>query len=452
MHSTRFQILRGLGRLFFVLWLSGCSDVGPEPNQWPMRPLVYTENPDLTPESAAVNEGRLTRDLLRGARGAGWGAMQTKPADLPELDSLNALGRATFDALVKHDETLWDHVFVPVEAYAEMVHMDAGPAQVFVDGIQGRSRSLWDVFEPPNLSEARPNGWAGLFEFVEFVPGDGRRLDGKSANSDDEIAQYWNGRLTLRYVPGDTTFDLSVAKILRVAGEKDHYYLGSPIQVDSRLKVLIASGMHLKPELMRSGEYPYPLQVGSFWRYSRYPQGHEDDVVDPQVMATAVVVEVVSVDRYDTVRLIRPRLSYNETSLTKADEWWVATPRRIYVCDRGCRGHVQETSWMLAYFAAQAPIYAFPLQADQRWGAGGYNSGSPVFTTRAGQAMDLPGGVFPSTIEIRGQGALGAWDDHLALPQSRVFVWGKGLVQRRLDTPNGVIIESLNEFRLMPSN
>ncbi len=452
MPSNRFQILRGLGRLFFVLWLSGCSDVSPEPSQWPMRPLVYTENPDLTPESAAVNEGRLTRALLRGAKGAGWGAMQAKPADLPELDSLNALGRATFDALVKHDETLWDHVFVPVEAYAALVHMDAGPAQVFVDGIQGRSRSLWDVFEPPSLSEARPDGWAGLFEFVEFVPGDGRKLDGKSANSDDEIAQYWNGRLTIRYLPGDTTFDLPVAKILRVDGEKNYYYLGSPIQVDSRLKVLIASGMHLKPELMRSDEYPYPLQVGSFWRYSRYPQGHEDDVVDPQVMATAVVVEVVSVDRFDTLRLIRLRRSYNDTSLTKADEWWVATPRRIYVCDRGCRGHVQETSWMLAYFAAQAPIYAFPLQADQRWGAGGYTSASPVFTTRAGQAMDLPGGVFPSTIEVRGQGALGAWDGHLALPQSRVFVWGKGLVQRRLDSPNGVIIESLNEFRLMPSN
>lgn len=447
---TRRRDIGGLGRLFcfFLLGIAGCAQEAPDPSTWPMRPLVYTENPDLTPEAAAVNEERLSRELVQSRTSRG---KQVTPTKLPEIDSPETLGRTIVEALFSRDERLWDHVFVPVQDYAALVHMELAPSQAFVDGLQAKSRNLWDVFEPPSPSEARPGGWRGLFEFVAFDPGDPRRLDGKPASKDEDIAQYWNGKLTMRYVPSELRFELPVLKVLKIQGEPSRYYLGSPIGSDPLLHVLVSSGVHLKPELMRPEEYPYPLQVGSFWRYVRFPEGHEDDVVNPEEMATAVVVEVVSVDRFDTLRLIRLRRSYNDSQLTKTDEWWVASPRRIYICDGGCRRNIENLSWILRYFSSQAPIYTFPLKSGATWGAGGYDN-NPTFQVALGEPIDLPGGVFPSTLVLTGQGALGAWDSVIAYPQSRIFVWGKGLIQRRLQTPKGVIIESLSEYRLMPSN
>ncbi|MEZ4461018.1 MAG: hypothetical protein R3E66_15085 [bacterium] len=441
----------GSGRLFLLaLALAGCMPADPDVSSWPMRPLVYTENPEQTPEAAQVNEERLARQLVRGVSPASAKVEAVKP--LPVLGSPELLGRAITQALLSRDEHLWDHVFVPVQAYSDLVRMAPAPAQAFVDGLQAKSSAVWDLFDLPNPSEARSESWEGLFEFVEFSPGDPRKLDGKPASNDEDVAQFWNGHLTLRYLPGNTTFDLPVSKVLKIQGDTPTYYLGSPIRYDSSLRVLVASGMHLKPELMRPEEYPYPLQVGSFWRYTRYPEGREEDVVDPEEMATAVVVEVVSVDRYDTLRLVRLRRSYNDTLLTKADEWWVATPRRIYMCDGGCRRNIEDTAWLLGYFASQAPIFTFPLKPGARWSAGGFESNSAVFTSEIGPALELPGGVFPSTLVVTGEGPLGAWDRNVGYPQDRVFVWGKGVVQRRLRMPNTTIIESLSEYRLMPSN
>lgn len=447
------QHLGGLGRLFVFLTLVGCSEAPSEPTTWPMRPLVYTENPDLTPESAEVDEARLMRRLLSGAEGSKWGTMPPVPTDLPVLNTPEALGRTMTMALLTRNQTLWEHTFVPAADYAELIRMEEKPAQAFVDGLVAKSRGIWDLFEVPVASEARPEGWPSLFEFVELLPGDPRKLDGKPATKPEETAQYWNGKLTLRYIPGNTTFELPISKILKVVGQDgDRFYLGAPALADTRLRVLIGAGVHLKPELMRPEEFPYPMQVGSFWRYSRFPEGRENDVLDPAMMATAVVVEVVSVDRFDTVRLVRLRRSYNDANLTKVDEWWVTTPRRIYICDRGCRQNVENLGWLLNYFSGQAPIYVFPLQPDESWGAGGYRGQTSTFKTSVGAAMELPGGVFRTTMRIEGQGALGVWDTTLSYPQERVFSWGKGLVQRRLKTPDGVIVESLSEYRLMPSN
>lgn len=443
--------LGGLGRLFVFLILAGCSEPPSESSTWPMRPLVYTENPDLTPEAAEVNEDRLMRQLLSGAESSRWGTMPSAPTDLPVLDSPEALGRTLVTALLTRNQALWEHSFVPAADYAELVRMEEKPAQAFVDGLVAKSRGVWELFADPVASEARPEGWSGLLEFVELMPGDPRKLDGKPATQPEETAQYWNGKLLVRHRPSNTVFELPVSKVLKISGmDGDRYHLGAPAAMDARLRVLVGAGIHLKTELMRPEEYPYPMQVGSFWRYSRFPEGRENDVLDPMEMATTVVVEVVSVDRYDTVRLVRLRRSYNDATLTKADEWWVTTPRRIYVCDRSCRQNVDNLGWLLTYFSGQAPIYVFPLQPGQAWGAGGYEG--TTFRVQGGDAMELPGGVFRATTRIDGQGALGAWDGNLAHPQERVFSWGKGLVQRRLKTPGGVIVESLSEYRLMPSD
>lgn len=444
--------LGGFGRLFVFLGsvaVSACEEPASAPASWPMRPLVYTENPDQTPEAAQIQEERLTRGLLQHV---GPSSTPQAPASVPALTDLDTLGRVLAQGLLRREHAVWEHAFVPADAYADLVHVELAPAQAFVDGLIARSTGTWELFEPPIASEARQGGWGALFEFVRVEPGDPRKVDGKPATRPDEIAQYWNGRVVLRYIPANTEFALTTPKILRVTtADGERFYLGAPVAPDARLRVLIHAGLHLKLELLRPEEYPFPLQVGSYWRFSRYPEGRQDDVLDPNEMASTVVEEVVAIDRFDALRLVRVRRSYNDANLTKSDAWWAVTAKRIYACDNACRRNIGDLGWMMEYFAVQVPLFVFPLKPGMQWGAGGLTS-KPVFDVAAGESLELPGGVFRSTLQIAGQGPTGMWDAQLAHPQVRTFAFGKGVIHRAVQTPKGVIIESLSDYRLMPSN
>ena len=466
----------------------GCADEAPEPTDEeeqarPLRPLVYTEDPEHTAQAAAARERRLMRQLLEGSNteGSSWGNLQSNAGKgLPQLDSADHLGEVAFRALVGRDDRSWDYIFVTPRDYAALVRLELEKARRFVDNQQADARSARQYFEIAKPSEAPRGGLTSVFTFESLELGKGRTLGGSVADDDEVVAQHWNNVLRLGLADGETTFELRIRKILRIQlpggpDQKKRTRLGiaSDIAIGRRLRVYLEAGMHLKPELLRSSVYPFPLEVGNYWRYRRRPaDGHQkaDSETDapsapdgpradgePAGMeASEVTQRVTSVDRYNTRRLVSLQFAYNDANLTQRREHWLVTPRRIFACPRPCRRHIDDLEWLLSYLGRQTPLFEFPLERGSGWG-------EPVYPSRQQEAfgvdpkwrsIEVPAGSFYGTLVLRGIGPLtDRVPFHGVQRMTRLFAPGKGVVRRRYRrswSPEAeTIVESLIDYRLM---
>ena len=261
----------------------------------PLRPLVYTELPELTPRAAAVRERRLKRELIHGSsEGAAWGRLE-RAQDLPPPHDEEALGRLLFEALMERDEGRWGHAFVSPRSWAALVHVEHEQARAFVDELQADSLATWRLFDIERASEAPQGGLGAVFEFQGLELGQGRTVSGELAEDDEVVSQHWGNvlRLGLR-ADEQVSFELRVPKILRVVDRRKDptgqptLAVASPIEASRSLEMFTSAGIHLKPELLRSQEYPLPLAVGNFWRYRRRIKGQAaPERVRPAVVGAA---------------------------------------------------------------------------------------------------------------------------------------------------------------------
>lgn len=489
-----------------VAGLAGCSPperAEPASERMPLQPLIYTEFPNLTPEAAAVRERRLMRQLTEGAGGGGqWGDLEVASSGaLAPLETREALGEAIFKALIEQNEALWEHVFVRPQAYSGLVHVDLEAAREFVDNLQGKSAETWAMFGVEESSEISQGGLGRLLTLEGMRLGEGRTIDGPLAKDEESVVQHWGNALLLRFKNSDVVFELLIPKVLRVAdpGRPGAHVLavGSEIRSDHRLRVMLEMGLHLKPELMRSREYPYPLKVGNFWRYRRYNAAlgaeivHDPLGVPPPLVevagsgadpgeerdfgefgalegeervgggaldASEVLLEVLAVDRYETIRLVKLMRTYNDQRLSRFVEHWLLTPRHIYQCNRQCQNQIENVGWLLGYLEQQTPIFRFPLTPGTGWRRGGTllsQEESGVFRVDdTWHSLETGAGTFTATVAIDGTGALGLNDPHLrSADQRRYFAVGKGVVQRVLKgtgREGQEVIEELVEVRIIP--
>lgn len=481
--SNRAHIIRGAYRrrgaaLLLLMVLAagaGCADSEPTPAAVPLRPLVYTEHPDLTPEGASVREGRLLRQLRQGAElSGGWGRLEAEGArEMPLISEGEALGEAIFEALTTRDEALWDHLFIAPESYAQLVNVSPEKAHEFVDVQMGGALQTWEIFTPTRSSEGADGGLGELLVLEGLELGEGRTVNGPVAREDERVVQHWGNVLRLRYAEADVVFELRISRIFRVPSPQDPtrevLVLASPVEADRRLRTLVALGLHLKPELLRSREYPFPLKEGNFWRFRRYNRALGQEEVDPLDIAMGgqaaagtprspeVVMEVLGVEQYGTWRLVHVMRSYEDADFTRAHERWVLTPRRIYVCDTRCQARIDDLSYLLEYFEYQVPIFSFPLEPGQGWGRAGLGVEEGTFAVDASwHNVETPAGGFVGTYAIEGTGPLTQSSPYFRLPgQRRYFAPGRGVVRRELREPDArgnliEVVEDLVEYRIMP--
>lgn len=476
--ETRRRVM--LAAFCLGLALAGCgeeasSDEAPVEAVRPLKPLVYTELPDLTPRAAAVRERRLMRELLHGAEeGDTWGRLRRRE-NLPAPRDAEALGRLLYEALMQRDEARWDHAFVSPSSYAGMVHVDLERARKFVDELQGKSMSTWELFDIEHASEAPEGGLTSVFTFEGLELGQGRTVTGKLSRGDDPIEQHWGSVLKLGLRGTDVIFEVRVPKILRVADARKLptgeplLALAAPVDASRQLEMFIAAGIHLKAELLRSQEYPYPLSVGNFWRYRRYIKGTKP--VEPSSMALLepeerapfdadeVLLEIVSIERYGSVRLVKYRLSYNDQDVTTLERHWLTTSRGIYACHRACVRHIDDLSWLLEHLQHDTPLYQFPLRSGQAWGQAGsprpYDKGT-VRVHLEVEDVTVPAGLYIGAQVMEARGGAVMPDPFLRSERSeRIFARGKGVLRREVTgiNPRGeevTVIEELVESRIMP--
>ena len=442
----------------------------------PLRPLIYTELPDLTPQAAAVRERRIMRELLHGAStsNGSWGALG-ESAEQPDLHDAEAFGRALTRALLDQDEALWDHLFISPASYARAVHVDLERARDFVDELQAASLKAWSLFHVSRLSEAPEGGLASLIEFRSMTLGQGRTLQGELAREDEPVAQHWGNVLTLGLRHHEEViFEVRLPKILRVPGSpqgaSSTLALAAALEPSRRLETFITMGMHLKPELLRSQEYPFPLAVGNFWRYRRYPRDEapgEGEQADPMEVALLgeeeqrldrgpgeTLLEIVSVERYEGIRLVTYRLSYDDQELSSKTGHWLVAARAIYDCARACVRHIEDLPWLLDTLNRDVPLYVFPISGQQSWGSSA--SGLSAQVARASEQVEVPAGKYNGVylIELRGERVMR--DPFLTISQlRRAFVPGQGVIRQELRGVSASgeprwIIEELIEARIMP--
>jgi hypothetical protein len=429
---------------------------------------VYTEEPDHSPEAAAVRDRRLMRQLLDGSDKSGsWGHLgdnESRDENLPKLHSAENLGRVAYRAVVGQSDRHWDHLFVDPNHYASLVNVELEQARRYVDNKQARARETARQFQVDKPSEAPSDGLESLFEFKRLELGDGRTLQGDVVGENEEaaIAQHWNNRLVLGLADSDVEFHLAIRKILRtpVPGtDRRRIGVASDIDIGRRLRQFLEAGMHLKPAILDSYAYPFPLEVGNYWRYARKLADNEQtasedssDALQPGQLpdalhASRVTLRVESVDRYDTRRLVHLRFIYNDADLTRRNEFWLVTPRQIFFCPRPCRRNIDDLDWTLRYLQRQTPLLHFPLSRGDQWGS--------TFAIRdEWRNFELPGGSFFGTLAIDGVGPL---DDRLPFHRlreaTRYFAPSKGVVKRRYRVgtrETHTIVESLVDYRIMP--
>lgn len=492
MFQSRSHLFGGLLICACACAAIGCSDSTDETtdertSRRPLQPLVYTEDPDHSPEAAAVRDRRLLRELLHVSDTDGsWGQLESTPDDnRTDLDSPEALGRAIYRALVEQDDGAWDHLFVPPGPYSSLVRIELKKARRFVDDQQADARRARRAFQIDKRSEAPGQGLDSIFTFEGLTLGEGRSLDGDVVDDEDErVAQHWDNTLHLGLAGDDVEFELRIRKILRIhqpgstSDEEVRLGVASDIQLGPRLEVFLEAGMHLKPSLLRSFDYPIPLEVGNYWRYARRiadsdasppsdssdasdsadasedaptARNTDDGQISDKLGASGVTMRVESVDRYGSRRLVHLRFVYNDADLTRRDEYWLITPRRIFDCPRPCRRRIEDLSWLLGYLRRQTPILRFPLGRGDSWGG---EAGSAFRVDSSWYEIDVPGGTFFGTLAIDGLGPLrDRVPFHRLRRATRYVSPGKGIVKRIYGirgSESDRIIESLVDYRIMP--
>lgn len=450
-----------------LLALSACTGEPRAKATPPLQPLIYTELPNLTPEAASVRERRLMRSLLEGAssQGSSWGRLKRRT--LPATRDAESLGRSLFDALVSRDEALWEHAFVDPEHYSKMVHVRLEEARRFVDELLGKVQPTWNLLEIEHASQSPEGGLRSLLTYQGLELGQGRTVQGKLAKKHERVEQHWGNVLRVGW--RDVVFEIHVPKILRITNQDGSTTLSvaSALRVDPKLQTFIAAGLHLKPELLRSREYPYPMAVGNFWRYRRTQPNKivaSDPLLDPVTQTpdtSEVLLEVLSVERYESMRLIKLRREYNDQELTKQERHWLLTPRRVYACRRECVRKISDWSWLLTHLQTQTPLFQWPLEPGDAWGPDHIprRRRGAVQRFKVAQStanLEIQGGVFPNVFTLQSERGVRRTDPFLVRPHVTVdFVVGRGVVRRTLTgkTPSGeaqTVVEELLESRIMP--
>jgi hypothetical protein len=426
----------------------------------PLQPLVYTETADSSPGAAAARERRLLRQLRTGAQQQGsWGGLGQANSDLPAMTSADRLGEALGRALFKRDEALWSHVFVPAAAYGKLVNLKPAAARRFVDEQRGGSRDVWRAFQIETQSKLPPDGFSSVFSTGNLNLGDPRTLDGDRAGDDQRPIQYWNNRLILGRPDSNIQFAVHIPKIIRIPPAlstrgQPRFGIAGDIELGEKLEVFLDAGLHFSADVLSAADYPFPLNVGNFWKYRRTieadPRAGEDAPDDsPQ---STLLVEVMEVDRFRSWRVVHLRSIHLNQRGSRRDIRWLLTPRRIFACDSTCRHYADDLDRLLTYIARHTPIFAFPITLGDTWG----DTHRSMRTSSAFETIENEAGKFSGTIPITGTAAGADWTlAQTATSATRWFAPRTGIVKRRVTIPSSgtggtsLVTDTLTEYRLM---
>ena len=412
-----------------IIWIaSGCERQfsGDDP---PMRPLVYTE---LPPSEETQNVESI--EIM----------VNVAPEDL---------GYGIFHALIDHDRSAYEAMFISATALADLIHATSEDADRQTKDILKKSELMWTLFVPRLEAEEPIGGLSSRLRLSEFRLGKGRNLAGKLATPEtDELVQHWGNELRIELMDSDKVFTIRIPKIVKTP---QGWRIAAPIELDKTLQLFLETGMHLKSDLLTSEHYPMPLEVGNFWKY-RIEKGElqveptsgeilKNNPVPQEATVNDMITDIIHREGYWIVSfertLVDPEKDQEEPEVSHFS--WLVTPGAIYPCKRDCKNNADSINYLLGYLLHQTPVYVFPLEVGQKWDMFGKKDNFYKYEVRAlhRDPIVVPSGSFSQVYEIFGSVEEGR--------ESRFFVPGIGVVMRTVRGSVGQKTEVLIKHRLI---
>ncbi len=469
---------RALRLLLPTLLLAACDNLpAAEPTPPPLKPLIYTESAEYTPDFAQKWED----DLLRSFEATG--RLQAQPAedqaapaadpgddiieqDLPpaapaapaprsdelDLSSPDGTAAAAFQAILRQDRATFDRLLIDQDGLKTLTGVGATTAERRIAALQKAAYKAWSTFSPGNASEEPVGGLAAKLTMTEVrlgTPGDVR---GKKPRDEADTVQYWGTEIAFALTAepqGDAapyTFTLTLPRLLKLpSGE---WRIAAAPQVGSPFLTYLDAGIHLKPELLQPEHHEFPLSVGNFWRYRvTWPERDttSDEPLPPleDLPPETVQIEVTEVVRFDGYRVATLRRTHTAEKAETSLFYLLVTPRRLYHCDRYCKTRSEDLDYVLDHIRLSTPLLIFPLRENVAWTKGGkivfenarYNA------QEQREAAQTPAGTFTDTIVVQGRTSSGV--------EIRYFKPGLGVVKRILRGNTGTRAEELIEYRVL---
>ena len=393
-------------------------------NDPPLRPLVYTELPPMDEEEEDPEI--------------------TPPINIAPED----LGHGLFQAIIAHDRSSYEKMFVSGEELSKLVRMPVEKANIESEKYRRQSEVLWQLFAPDLSVEEPMGGLSVRLRLAEFRIGKGRNLAGKVAASEgDDVVQHWGNELRIELRNSDKVFIIRVPKVVKT---ENGWRIAQGVEMDASLRIYLESGMHLKTELLSTEHYPYPLSVGNFWKYRLTQPGTptfaDDD--DPNAehnfaQEQTVTVSVKEIQDFQGYRIV----SFDREEHAAEDKMttfsYLVTPKTIYPCMRDCKFHADNIGYLLGYMARQTPVFVFPLIPKSGWSQAGQSMSHNRYEVRAKRTepFQITSGTFNDVYEINGSIEEGR--------EERFFVPGIGIVQRNLHAGMQSRKEELIQYRLI---
>lgn len=401
---------------FSLITLIGCFDSPPDERR-PLRPLIYTEQPNHTAPMIKAREERLLRELQNAA---------TEPQNVePEnMRSLDQLGEAIVKSAANQSFENFESLFADAESIAFDRGISLEEASNFVDHAIGDSADFMQQFSPGPTSERRTRGMLDVLEFETLV---------------GEKGDY---TLVVRLKHSSITYAFDIGDVVKT---KRGFRLAGSIKTAPELNRLRLLGLHLRPEVLSPATYWFPMTVGNFWRYRLSKRNVTRDLgqfergLEDSDGATTRTVQVASIDRIDARRLVRLNVFYDDEDATTIVENWLLVPKAIYICDSNCEAQFSDIGALLEWMKLETPILTHPIAPDEK---------QTNFEAVREEDVIVPMGKFDGTWVLRMNEKIGSFDDTHFYPQEVWFKPGLGIVKRRIERDRRPV-EALIEYRLM---
>jgi hypothetical protein len=431
------------------MWMTGaCTSSEVSLPELPLRPLLYTEVTSRVEGGIPGFDEWLApnHDPLAWPAEASSGVLPTHVSVVTEPRSAEELMLAVFDALLSEDNGQLDSLVFTSEGYMAAARTSETDAEATIAELEAGVRALFEQFESPSESQARPDGLRGLMEAGQITVGRGRNLDGSSTTPEQIPVMHWNSEMVMRLRDTDVEFVLRFPKVL--VGTDGVWRLAAAPSVDGRFQAFRALGMDLKPEMMSAEHSPFPLSVGNYWHYrtirplSSQPQETNGRTANGSANS-GYRDEVIQTDDHSGYRLVRLRRLFDDPNRPSQVFAWLVTPLRIYACSRDCQRSIDDTGWILTYAQNQVPLLVLPALPGEAWGTGGNDTEHNVWRIAPErQEIVVPSGTFSDAVELSRSVAGGQ--------QFVYFAAGVGFVMRRNNAGLQTEDEELIDYRIMP--
>lgn len=394
---------RWLGFLL-LLFTAGCQDRPSRPSEFPLRPLLYT-NTDASTQAPDLDGWNMWTS------GEDPTIFPIEDANEPTLDANRTeltlhdptdLIRSAYIASAHGNPTKLQALIMSADDLQHIARMSAQSAETRYGHLQAGMTIFYEQFHSSSLTDARPDGLAGLIQPTHIQLGLPRLIDGSLTRDESQAEMYATNTLSMHILGTNIDFDVQFPRIIRdSAGEWK--FAESP-RVSPTWENFRRPGLALNPVLLNAEHAPFPFDVGNYWHYELKRIPRTGDVSSDDIEPTRSLGYRDTVQRvYDATlyQIVTMRRTFADPARSPETRNLLVTARHIYACNNTCYQNRANLNVLLNYMSAETPRFVFEHHESNNWGKGGRHSVQPQRSqAREEDVITVPAGSFSKAMHV----------------------------------------------------